>query len=296
VSLSSTATGELPHADSCLFGSVRASSHAAAAQGTFTGHSGPATCMLGDMHDAMASLARSDLLDDPQENLCIAPGGVLEAGLVAALWVLFAPPAAMAGAGSMQDVAARLTQRLNATGAYQNGSTAEDQAAQAGRQQGAEQRHSAGSDVAEDRRQTDDSGTADEAADDAGAGAEQGSGNDGEAMLSSVQAAQAVAALPEAASAALANSIRQRLLRYSNVDLEADEALLAAAKQEPASEARAAKLAALTLVVAEKRILMEALTAVDSARESIGAEVPVDVKQRRRQEGGSSPSKKRAKR
>lgn len=240
----------------------------------------------------------SDLLDDPDENLCIAPGGVLEAGLVATLWVLFVPAAAMAGAETMQDVAARLVQRLGAAGACQSGSKAVAQAVQASRQHGAEQRHSDGSAVAGDHRQTDGSGTAKGAADDAGTGAEQGSGDESEAMLCSVQAAHAVAALPEAASAALVSSIQQRLQRYSNMGLEADEALLAAAQVEPATESRAAKLAALTLVVAEKRILIEALTAVDSARVSMRGELsnaPVDAKQRRRRAGGTSPTKKRAK-
>ena len=247
-------------------------------------------------HDATFSLSCSDLLDDPQENLCIAPGGMLEAGLVAALWVLFAPAAAMAGAETMQDVAARLTDRLNAARAHQNGSSAVPQAVQASSRQDAEQQHGAGGAVADDRQQTAGSGPANGASDDAGTRGEQGSGEDSEAMLSSVQAAQAVAALPEAASAALASSIRQRLLRYSTAGTEADESLLAAAKQEPATESRAAKLAALTLVVAEKRILMEALTAVDSARVSATANVPADIKQRRRREGGSKPAKKRAKR
>lgn len=244
----------------------------------------------------MVALSCSDLLDDPQETFCIAPGGVLEAGLVAALWVLFAPPAAMAGAESMQDVAACLTDRLHAARADQGGSEAVAQAAQANRQQDAGHRHGDGGAVARDHRQADGSGIGNGAADDTGKDAKQGRDDDSDAMLCSVQAAQAVAALPEAASATLANSIRQRLLRYSNVGLEADEGLLAAAKQEPATEARAAKLAALTLVVAEKRILTDALTGVNSARTFTAAVVPVDVKPRRRQEDGSSPTRKRAKR
>ena len=230
--------------------------------------------------------------------MCIAPGGVLEAGLVAALWVLFAPPAAMAGAGSMQDVAARLTDRLNAAGSHQSGSRKAAQAAQAGRQQGAEQWHSEGGAVAGDDRQTDGSDPANGAAHDTGTDAQQGSRDESEAMLCSIQAGKAVAALPDAASAALANSIRQRLLRYSNVGVEADQLLLAAAKHEPATEARAAKLAALTLVVAEKRILIDALTAVEAARESEQAKLPEasgGVQRRKRRAGGSSPTKKCAK-
>jgi len=206
----------------------------------------------------------SELLSEPEEHLAIAPDGVLEAGLVAALFVLFAGKAGMAGLADMEAVAGRLGDQLRRIKTTQMTETDAGAAQQSGDGSGVSAA-TAGTAGDESRGAADGAGPAE--GEGAAEGEAAGAEDPGEPLLPSVAAADVARLLPAAAVAALGDAMRQRLGRYQGAGIAEDEAALAVAEAEPSGEARCAKLAALTLVVAEKRILLAALEALGGAAE-----------------------------
>jgi hypothetical protein len=191
----------------------------------------------------------SDVLDEDAEPLEVLPEARLGPALLAALRVMYAAEAEFDAWSSMQDAVRDL---LAAPG----GASAVD---------GAPTAVGAASEAVGHGRRAPNGGAAGEAHPGAG-GMEAGAREEAEEetrLLGPLPVAEAFGVVGGAACEALKEALEQRLSEYARPGVEEDLRELAERRARAAlGVAGAARKAALTLVVAEKRVLMEALAAV----------------------------------